>query len=165
MLDRETFCNRLIEVFRDERSFGGRRLGYVAMDVLWLLTHSKDETGELIDAAILALEGGNYNLRETLYKRLIPTLGPPVLPALSAAPPGRDDDDILHEAQVVHAITAIDSDVSGFARCSASGAGVAACSTVRDANPFPTASASCPRPPVDSPRPNGSRAGTLLEEE
>jgi len=112
VLDRETFCNHLIEAFRDERRFGGRRLGYVAMDVLWLLTHSTDEAGELIDAAILALEGGNYNLRETLYKRLLPTLGPALLPALfrrlrrvAVA------DDTLHEAQVIHAITAVDSDV------------------------------------------------------
>jgi hypothetical protein len=111
---RETFCNRLIEAFQDERTFGGRRLRYVAMDVLWLLTHSRDEVGELIDAAILALEGGNYNLRETLYKRLLPTLGPPVLPALfRRLRQVAVCDDILHGEQVVHAITAIESDVSG----------------------------------------------------
>jgi hypothetical protein len=112
-LDLDSFCNRLIESFGDERRFGGRRLGYVAMDVLWLLTHSTDEAGELIDAAILALEGGNYHLRETLYKRLLPTLGPPVLPSLfRRLPPVALTDDTLHEALVVHAITAIDSDVS-----------------------------------------------------
>ncbi|MFO0906910.1 MAG: hypothetical protein U0794_00870 [Isosphaeraceae bacterium] len=112
-LDRETFCNHLIEAFREDRAFCGRSLGYVAMDVLWLLTHTKDVSGEFVDAAIVALEGGNYHLRERLYKQLLPTLGYPIVPALFRRLPqvGMNDDE-LHESQVVHAITAIDADAT-----------------------------------------------------
>jgi hypothetical protein len=112
-LDRPSFCHRLSEVFRDAHLAGGRRLGYVPMDVLWLLTHSNEDAEELIDAVVLSFEGENYHLKETLYKRLIPTIGRPILPALfRRLAQVAMNDDVLHESQLVHAITATDPDLS-----------------------------------------------------
>ncbi|MGO9598553.1 MAG: hypothetical protein ACLP7Q_11240 [Isosphaeraceae bacterium] len=110
-LDIQTFCERLVQVFRDERTYGGRRLEHVAIDALWLLTHPVDATAELIDAAILALEGGDLYLKERLHKRLLPALGPPILDALfRRLPQVAVSGDRLHELQIVDAITSIDSD-------------------------------------------------------
>lgn len=111
--DPDNFCKYLSEIFLDEQTFGGRRLGYVPMDVLWILTHSMDETGDLVDATILALEGEHFHRKEMLYKQLLPTLGPPLLPSLfRRLTQVALTDDIVHELAIVHAITTIDSGIS-----------------------------------------------------
>jgi hypothetical protein len=72
------------ELLTEHRTYSGRRLGYVPMDLMHRLLTSGVE-GEVMCAAILEeLDGSDSIDRESLYRSLLPTLGIGIVPLLVA---------------------------------------------------------------------------------
>jgi hypothetical protein len=68
------------EIYRVKRTPGKLFLGYVPMDVLWLLARNNAATVVIV-AVIKALDGGDDHNRG-LYQTLLPSIGPAIVPAL-----------------------------------------------------------------------------------
>lgn len=66
------------ELFGRTRQKGERHLGYVPMDVVWLLVQNRRPVAEIVEI-LQALEGAPS---QKLYEELLPTIGPGLLPAL-----------------------------------------------------------------------------------
>ncbi|HUY90826.1 MAG TPA: hypothetical protein VMV10_18975 [Pirellulales bacterium] len=81
-LDTESFSSQLQSYLTGSSEKHGHRLGFVPMDVLWLMCHDELACGRVADV-IAGLES-QYQQRELLYKHLLPTLGTAVLDALAA---------------------------------------------------------------------------------
>ena len=80
--DLPDFGDHVRDLFISGHVHGGRMLGYVPMDVLWLLSAPAFGADRLLDRAIESLEGVPRELLDGLFTRLIPTLGARVVPAL-----------------------------------------------------------------------------------
>jgi hypothetical protein len=76
----DDLTSRLGALYGVERTPGELFLGYVPMDVLWLLAHNQ-ATPEVVVAVIESLDG-NDDLDRWLYERLLPSIGPAIVPAL-----------------------------------------------------------------------------------
>ncbi|MBV8518793.1 MAG: hypothetical protein JO197_15465 [Acidobacteria bacterium] len=66
------------DLFGRTRQKGERHLGYVAMDVVWLLVQYRRSVEEIVEV-LQALEDAPS---QKLYEELLPTIGPGLLPAL-----------------------------------------------------------------------------------
>ncbi len=70
------------QLFHSEALYGNQNLGYVPMDVLWLLTGLASPADDVVDRLILALEQDNWQYQSALYQNLLPSLGERIIPAL-----------------------------------------------------------------------------------
>lgn len=81
-IDSEALCRLVRPLFEAHRTHQGRNLGYVPMDLMWLLADPNSGCANVIDNVIANLEGGSFGLQESLYHKLLPTLGTRIVPAL-----------------------------------------------------------------------------------
>ncbi len=86
-----------------EMRFAGRFLGYVPMDVLWLASDQKRGLIGEVPQLIAALEGDTAagGSLDSLYRRLLPTLGERILPALNARFRALDGQDPIYYGQLL----------------------------------------------------------------
>ena len=111
-VDARDLCAALRELYLETPRDGRPLLGYVAMDVFWLLANS-GKLNDLLDPALRTLEDMPWGARHPVYSRLLPTLGSAIVPALfkrlNAVAPSEDP---TLAGQLVDAIIAIeDADV------------------------------------------------------
>ncbi|HEV7238745.1 MAG TPA: hypothetical protein VGQ36_05855 [Thermoanaerobaculia bacterium] len=76
----DELSSRLAAIHVEERTPGKLFLGYVPMDVLWLLAENNAAT-DVIVAVIKAVDGADDHDRG-LYETLLPSIGPAIVPAL-----------------------------------------------------------------------------------
>lgn len=75
-------CTVIRNIFHFDPVYSNQNLGYVPMDVLWLLVNLTPLPDGLIDQTILAFEGSNWHAQRSLYQNLLPTVGERIIPAL-----------------------------------------------------------------------------------
>jgi len=81
-IDAVTFCGHLQDLFKGDRSYSGRFLGYVPMDVVWTIADPAYGSPDILDQVIQALEQAGWRQAEVLYENLLPTIGQRIIPAL-----------------------------------------------------------------------------------
>lgn len=81
--DIERLNERLREIERPGRQFAGRRLGYVALDAVWMISRSSRATPEETASVLQVIESGS-GATGTLYDGAVRTIGPQIAPALMA---------------------------------------------------------------------------------
>jgi HEAT repeat protein len=80
-LDAAEVGERCYSALFGDRSQQSAPLGYVAMDLIWHLANAGEQASEVLDTILSAL-GRDYVSEDELYRILIPTLGPAIVPAL-----------------------------------------------------------------------------------
>jgi len=105
----------LIETLRrlltEQKTYSGRRLGYVPMDVLHFLLASGVETAAVFGRVLEDLDTLHYTERKSLYTELLPTLGVQVIPFLIArleATAAFGSDWVIRQQPIIDAITAVE---------------------------------------------------------
>lgn len=84
-VDQKTVCDLIEEMYESKKHIGGRSLGYVAMDYLWLtLASATHDTVRECALLVQKLEGEpiQHAKLQGLYLLLLPTLGTRVVPLL-----------------------------------------------------------------------------------
>jgi hypothetical protein len=105
----------LIETVRrlltEQKTYCGRRLGYVPMDVLHFLLSYGVETRAVFGRVLEDLDTLHYTERKGLYTELLPTLGVQVVPFLVArleATAALGSDSMIRQQSIIDAITAVE---------------------------------------------------------
>lgn len=80
-LSLDSLRDRVREFFASHAPVGGKYLGYVPMDVVWLLAQ-QDHTAAALEGVLAGLASSAWPLPEHLYRELLPTIGNSILPAL-----------------------------------------------------------------------------------
>ena len=110
-LCREQLCEHVQALYDGISTGSGRFLGYVPMDVVWLLTRRVLIDGTQLDALLAALEATKWPKPELLHTTLLPTVGPDIVSAQFrrlVALAGTDDTVLL--GHVVEGITAVQTE-------------------------------------------------------
>lgn len=80
-LDAADVGARCADLLWTDRPMRERRLGYVPMDLVWLLAQRGPEMADVLDTVLQQLEKG-YLETQGLYERLLPTVGDVIAPAV-----------------------------------------------------------------------------------
>jgi len=68
-------------LYSNQKLYSNQNLGYVPMDVFWMLTGLSSASDDIVDDLILALEQENWHYQSALYQDLLPTLGKRIIMA------------------------------------------------------------------------------------
>jgi hypothetical protein len=105
----------LIETVRrlltEQKTYSGRRLGYVPMDVLHLLLAFGVETMAVFGRVLEDLDTLHYSERKSFYTELLPTLGVQVIPFLIArleTTAALGSDSLIRQQPIIDAVTAVE---------------------------------------------------------
>jgi hypothetical protein len=81
-IDNTTFLNKLKELYKSEKLYSGKYLGYVPIDVIWMAANRDVFSPNLISQIIETLDNTEWHYRRILYSEILPTIGPKIIPAL-----------------------------------------------------------------------------------
>lgn len=106
-----TLCNQLKELFQSEHAYSGKYLGYVPMDVIWMLVNREILPCNLSTQVVEAIEDTDWHYKDALYSQLLPTIGPRIIPTLfERLERIVAQDDVIMSNQVIDAITSFSHD-------------------------------------------------------
>lgn len=107
----DQLCERVQKLYGGHETYAGRFLGYMPMDVVWLLAHRNATDPQLLSGLVKALEDTPWPRPENLYKHLLPTIGSAILPTLfDRLVAVAEGDDAVLLRRVVEAVSSLESD-------------------------------------------------------
>ncbi len=77
----EWLITQAVDLLSGQNTYGGRHLGYVPMDIVWLLADPGVGADDVLEKLIAAYESGPWSIPRNLYT-LLQTVGPRIVPVL-----------------------------------------------------------------------------------
>lgn len=72
-------CDKTVELFKTTKTYSGRILGYVPMDVFWIVCTKFPDRYDIHDAILEQLVDTDWRTQEVLFEHLLPSIGPAVI--------------------------------------------------------------------------------------
>ena len=101
--------DQLVRIFSNNTQPASRRLGYVPLDVIYLIVADATPRPGMVCELLAAWETADHSERDTLYRDLLPTVGNSLVPALQLHLKAIANTDQIHWQPVVDCLKQFDS--------------------------------------------------------